>query len=521
MHRIINENENLGIIGKNGMVNNQQICVVAKSGNGKTVVTRTMQDEFFNKGYVCIYIADPKKTQEANFMRFLPEDKEHLLSLKLVGKPARITPIKHYEPFTFSTPKNKKLSDIQFFTFPIKQLGRPEFSFLLEAEADSESVGLLLKGAREITNNDGLFTFLHKIQSSIQGKKDGNKRMADPSNFFLSGTVGNMKSISEISRHFTPFKHDYMLSPENSDLNLKWRDILNDNKHVHIFNSSFVEDEKLSDFCTLTLLTQIMKNRHLSSKPVCIIIPEIRTLTPAKNEGFKSFLAANIKKQLSLCRSTGKGGVSTIACTQVFMDISENVRNSFTDVFLGALSLTDIDRISKAFSYSKPIREVLLSPDYPYSFVYVGNDEAMGHLPHMPHGMLKEERYEYFDMCKKLIPEKMKNYHDLFDIMKQSYDLEFQTFKDKTIKDRERIIQKEEEKKEGKREKGNLKAQKEIFNKRAASNKNNEEIKKALFNYLDKCDKIPANRELAEIFGFSYVTLGKWKNEWKGLQKET
>ncbi|GAG04276.1 unnamed protein product, partial [marine sediment metagenome] len=258
-------------------------------------------------------------------------------------------PVIHYEPFSFNTPRYN-LPKIKFFTFPLTEFERNDFGFLFETESDKEIIRLVLNNIQELNKDEGLYDLVNKIDKAISGRRVGGKRKANPKAFFTKTSEGTtIKSLTEIISYLIPFNKDYFLAGEDCPLNINWKEILNDNQHYHSFNTSFIKDEKMRDFVILVLLNSILRNRKLSNKPICVIIPEIRKICPQKAESHKKFLAIAVKEAMTIGRSKGEGGMSFIIDSQVYNDINKKVRDTVSKTFFGELGgLSDIDVVAKA-----------------------------------------------------------------------------------------------------------------------------------------------------------------------------
>jgi len=325
---------------------NSQVLIMAKSGGGKSLAGEGIVQKLHEHGYVVMVIADPKDELEYAYQMFTPREPYHLEHLRKIGRKPEGRKLKIYHPFVFSRKiKGRLLPDINFYTHPLKSLGRKEWGLLAETGWESETMKLLIRGSEEIGNEDGIYGFLHYIQSSIKGKKTDKVKKPDPKNFYLETGAGTIKAISEISTYLQPFKKSYFLASENCPLNLNWKEILQDQENYHVFVSNWLDDEKLKSFCVLALLEGILKNKEYLKKPLVVVIPEIRKQCPFKPEGYKKFLSESVKDSLALMRSSGRG-MSSVLDSQTFSGIDKEVRDSSNFIFLGELG-SDVDNVSK------------------------------------------------------------------------------------------------------------------------------------------------------------------------------
>lgn len=422
--------------------------VVHNSGWGKGLAAESLIEEYHRAGYVVMCLADPKKEWEMGYAQFLPKERYHLSHLKKIGKLPEKKQVKLYHPFTFALDQ-KKYPEINFYTISLKMLGRKEWSMIAETGLESDTIRLLLNASANIGDSDGLYGFLHYLEGIILGKVDSKKTYRDPKNFLLRTRSGTSKGIKDISNYLQPFKKDYFLAPQNSDFNLDWKTILTDQKHYHVFNSYWIKDDKIREFCILYLFNKIIENKAFAKKPILVFIPEIRSLTPFNPEGYKKFLAVGIKENLSMMRSMGKG-MSAILDSQVYSDVDEAVRNSATVTMLGELGgIGDAEKVGKALRYAKSLKMQLTKMEYPNSYLLVGDEGLSGFTPWFPsHGHCEPE-YSFFEQyngdedCSK----KVRSYGKLIETMKKQFIKEEEKFKDKIKKQ----IKEEKEKNEAKR----------------------------------------------------------------------
>lgn len=444
------ENTYLTLKNQYGKVLNEMIFIVAKSGYGKGLASEAILEEFHKAGYVVIALADPKDELEMAYAMFEPQENYHVDNLNLVGKHKSKKKVKLYHPFTFKIPK-RSLPEFNFYTFSLKELGRKEWSMIAETAWDTDTIKLLLNASQNITNEDGIYGFMHYLQEIVKGKIDKKKIQPDPKNFFLSVTSGTAKSIQDIANYIQPFKNDFFLTKENSPTHLNWKKILRDQEHYHVFTSHWIKDPKLKVFCVMTLFNKIVEHKHFATKPIIIFIPEIRYLTPFKPEGYQKFLAQGIKDNLSMMRSMGRG-MSCLFDTQVWSGVDEEVRNSATTTLIGELGgASDKEKLSKANRYGKEQQKLLSKQEAQNTYMIQGKEDLGGIRIWFPSHMHKEPQYNFFEQFRKHNPEGLKSYNDLIDAKKKE-------IKDEEAKYRDRIKQQSIRKK---REEERIKKEKE------------------------------------------------------------
>lgn len=515
-----------------GKGKNDFTFIYSKSGWGKTLLVESLMEVYKSLGYVVIVLSDVKDSFEFMYAMFEPKDKVHLEQLRIIGKPKKKYDCKIYHPFTFSLPKNKLLPEINFYGFSLKELRRSEWSMLSENAFENETIRLLLNTTSILNNSDGLYSFLHKIQESVTGKKEKKKFKADPKAFYLNTAIGTGTGLKEVASYLLPYKKDYFLLPDNSPIKLDFKTLINDNKHYHLFSTKWINDDKAKEFCILTLLNGIVRTaKNHAKKPILVVLPEIRFLTPNRPEGYKKFLAEGIKKNLSVMRNIGRG-ISGIFDSQVWIDVDDGVKNSATVSFYGELGgEQDIDRVVKANRFDKEIseklRKMVEEPSDPFHcYIKKGNEKDPGVFRgFFPGHCHNEERYDFFELYKMEYFEKMRTYDKLIDFMKSELKAEEKKFKEKAKNQEKKEDEEERLKKEQKNDSGNKKQElekkaervKEIENK---SKEQNMRLCHEIYNdeSLDKRDR--SYRKIGEKLKLNHMTVKKYINDYGQLLEQ-
>lgn len=437
-----------------GRARTQQIGIYAGSGYGKSLNEEGLAEAYYDAGFIVIYLGDGMKGEEEGaYAMFEPEARYHLDLLKKEGKKARKVPVKLYHPFTFNIP-NILLPDYNFFTLPIKDLGRSDYSMLAETQSDSDTIRILQQASTNLPKDAGIYQLLHDIQFLIKGKKKNDSISSTSNNFYLNVTAGTAKSMQDIANLFQPFRNDYFLVSENCPLNLDLQKILSDNQSIHFFSTRFFNDPKMKEFVILAILNKILEYKDYAKHPVCIIIPEIRKLCPDRAIGYQKFLSEAIKEALSTMRSQGKGGFSSILSSQSWNDTDQGIRDSHSVTILGKLNLNDIDKISKVMGYNKERRGELADPPGVNSWLIVGKEGLDWWHFFLPSWCHAEPEYQFDNMFKKHYSEKMKRPTEIIEFMKNQMNDEEEKFmlkaKREEEKERELIEQKKREREESK-----------------------------------------------------------------------
>lgn len=484
-----------------------QCQIYAKSGYGKGLASEMLVEKWKEAtNGIVLYIADPKNEAEATFCQYLPKERYHTERLKLDGVIPKTYSAKVYHPFTFNIPEGF-LPEINFFTLSIKDMSREEWSILAETSFDSETIKLLMRVSHDLKKNDGLFNFLHEIQRLVKGVKNKKLSNYDPKNFYLSVGAGTSKSITEVAGLLSPFKTNYFLRKDSCDLKLDWKNILTDNKNYHVFLSMWLKDEKLQQFMVLSLLKQVIENRHFAKKPILLVIPEIRVLCPIYPQGYKLFLSTALTNALSTIRSMGRG-IFSLSDSQNWEGTDKGVKGSATITFFGELSTSDSEAVCKAMQYQRPIREQLQSMNYRNSYLMAGKENENAFRFFYPSHRHKEADYNWIETYKEFFSDKMVRYSELKKQMQKEIEKEEEEIRIRV----EKILQEElaqiENKKNNKEEKKEKPVKKEV-----EEDKDKQTIKKLCHEMftntlLDKKDR--TFRAIGRKLNINHLTVKKY-----------
>ncbi len=498
--------------------------IVAKPGWGKSTAMESLMEVYHDLGYTILILNDVKEMWELGYAMFEPTAGYHLDSLRHDGKPIRSRKVKLYHPFTFNIPSNKKLPEINFYGFPINEIGREEFSMITESPNESETIRLFMNASATLKKGEGLYKFVHNIEDSVIGnKKDKTKIKPDPHLFNLRITQATAKGLQEVASQMLPFSRDYMLSPSDSELNLNWDKIFNDQEHYHLFGSCWLggkqKDKKIKQWVILALLKSIIRNIDDYAKhPILIVIQEIRELLPLRPKGYKEFLSSGMRDVFSVIRNKGRG-VSATFCSQLWWDLSPEVRGTITQTMLGEMAdATDLEKLSKARKLKRIYMDQLANMEYKGSFLIMGKEDQDSYSPWMPSHCHAEREYNFYDLYKKHFPEKMKSYKPLKEKMRKRFNDEKAEIY-KKIKAREKQEQQEQEEKEqakeDKKEKSEKVEEKEEQIKQLKSEKKGDKMKRA---YELKQEGL-SNRKIADKLGTTHKTIAKYLKEYEPIKE--
>jgi len=497
------------------------VGVYARSGYGKTLFISAIIEEYFRKKFTVLILNDVKDSLELGFAMFEPKKKYHLDMLHKIGKPIETKKVKIYHPFTVNLP-NTKLPDMNIYGLSLKNLNRNQWSLIAESGNESETIRLLLNASTHMNKSDGLFSFLHQIEETVIGKKKTKTELkANPKLFHLRITPSTAKGLQQVASYLLPFQRDYFLLPEDSKLQLDWKTILNDNSSYHLFTTKWIKDEKIKQFCILSLLEEIVRNIDYATKPILIVINEIRFLTPERAKGYQEYLAIAIRKRLSVLRNMGRG-VSGIFDSQVWVDCDAGVKASFTKNFFGELaSASDIEKLSKALKYRREVSDKLKRMELRNSYMVQGSEDEDPFVCWFPgHGHCESD-LDFFEEYSKYFHDRMKSYKGLKEEMKKLYKEEETKIKDK-IKNREKKEKKEVEEIQERREKNrNKNKDVEVVKEKVNLLKDEllEERMKRTWEIKQQSPEL-SNRKIGLILGINHITVKKYLEKYKPIAEE-
>ena len=490
----------------NKVLPEQRMCF-AKSGRGKGL----FGEQFIEKwkqatGGIVLCIADPKREAEYSFVQYEPLEPYHVNQLKSDGAKPTKHSCKLYHPFSFNVPKSY-LPDINFFTLPLKEMGREEWSILSEKSWDSESIRILLRTAESLGRNEGLVEFLLHVEKMVEGKKKKKKVSRDPKNFGLKVGGGTSKSTVEIAGLLHPFKVNYFLRKETCPYKLDWKSILTDTENYHVFLSMWLKDDKLREFMVLTLLEQIIKNRHYAKKQILIVIPEILVLCPRNPQGYKFFLSQAITNKLSTMRSQGRG-ISSFLDSQNWSGTSDEIKGSATITYFGGLSTKDGEVVCKAMNYKRDTREQLQNMKLNH-YLKAGEEDFGLLRGFFPRHMHKEPQYNWIEMYHRYFPGNEKKYDEITKFMRSELKEEEKIISD-LIKKEEELYRQEYERKIKSKESKNPEPKKLIDTDKNLKMKLIYEMR----NDENLSNKEKSWRNIGLKFETTHVTAKKYYNQY-------
>jgi hypothetical protein len=429
------------------------------------IVHNTMNAEqivnlYYRNGYTVISLSDVKDGVEFGFSMFRPTAPYHLAKLNQFGCPIETIPTKIYHPFSFDLPKNEKLPDFNIYTLNIKTIGRNDIGFLAETKENKRSIQILLDTIQKLGKEEGIHHLIFKAEEQTESLANLTKgtikyRSDNPDDFFTRTKIGTEKTSGEMNAYFKPFIHNYAITPSDCPLNINIKEIMNDQKHYHIFTTKWIKDRRLKAFFIIHLLTQILENETFAKFPICIYLEEIRFLTPNDNEGFTSFLAEELKNTMTRMRNMGKG-YAIVSTTQVYRDVHTSVLDSFNENIFGKISsLKELEFIGKALKLptqdvnlikSLEIGEFIIRAKASYE-----DDASLQKVKmYLPPHAHKEGRYSFFEFYEHHYPELMRTFqkeHQIIQAIKDRVIQSTSELKEKENIHKKAVAQEEKEKK--------------------------------------------------------------------------
>lgn len=443
-----------------GLVDPMNILVTGSVGSGKSFCDEEILSMLHDNNYTVISLSDVKDGLEFGFCMFDPKVEWHKRKLRKFGCPQGGKPTKIYHPFSFNLPTNTKLPDINIYTLNIKSLSRIDLGFLAETNENKRSIQIILDTLSKLKKEEGLHHLIFKAEEQTENIANINKagikyRSDDPDDFFTRSKIGTEKTSGEMSAYFKQFIQDYTLTPANCPYNLNIKEIINDQKHYHVFTTKWIKDRRLKTFYILHILQQIIENETYAKYPIALYIGEIRFLTPNKSDGFTSFLAEEMKNTITRMRNMGKG-IAIISDTQVYRDVHPAVLDSFNENIFGRISsLKELEFIGKALKLNTADVNLIKSLEVGEFILKVkdeyGDESTLQKVKfYLPPHAHKEQGYSFFEFYAHEHPELLRTYNkEINDIQKIKDEIieEVMVLKDKENINKKEIVKLEREEK--------------------------------------------------------------------------
>ena len=397
--------------------------------SAKTMCTNFIVQQLHRKGRTVIHLTNVKDHKlEAGAVAFTPTILYHRQLMIKYGIQERSFSIKKYHVVCDSIPK-RNISETKFYTIPIKQINDVLIRFLLNNPSSENSVDTIKYVIKKLRPEDGLPEFFYKLgREVLQSSKniDNDIFILNKNSNFLNIKKAERFDIKIIDRAFSIFQNEgIILTPLNYKHNLDFTELLNDNKHYHIFFDIYTEDEKFRFFRTLYILEQIYKHLPYCKKKLVIVMEEITYIFRSGEEGWRAVLNARAAELISKIRSMGSG-VLIIGTTQVWSRLDRNVLNIFSKPLLGKTnSPGDIKLIAN--TYGAEIANAVVGLDRGY-FIYITSNpktkKIMGKkvlIPVTSHAH-PESGFNFEQQWKKKFPKRMKKYTNILKEVRRDYN---------------------------------------------------------------------------------------------------
>jgi hypothetical protein len=282
-------------------------------------------------------------------------------------------------------------------------------------------------------------------------------------------------------------------------------EVMNDQKHYHIFSQKWIKDKRQRSFYINNLLQQIISHKDEAKHPILIVIEEVRVLLPEISTGFTPFLAKEIAENLAKMRNTGKG-FSCLMTTQVYTQTHHEI-TAIAELVVGKLkSLREIDYISKTLHLNSTETGILTSIQTGEFVVrakaeYDTEPSLQKIRMYLPPHAHNEVGTNFFEVYENKYPEKMRDYKDL---IKEITKIKQETIDDVTIlKDKENQMKNTELKKVREEkmtvQKDRMKIElAKIQNKTEKAEETSHQLKEAVYNeYINATGKDKTFRQIA------------------------
>lgn len=411
---------------KKKIIENSMILVTGTTGSGKSVLVENLAYEYYKKGYKVIYLSNkPKSEFDTAFLTFPPFEQYHLDILEKAGikpltKQQTHSMLHLIHPLTTQIPKGK-LPPIDFFGFSLKKLSEESLASLMVGDVDSQKVRVCLNICEKLKNDENAWDMLYKMYQNITTKKDVINK--DPDDLFIPiKTMGTNTTMQNIRDSFRFIRENMFLLPHGHKKVINMQNILNDQARITILCTNWGLSKRERYFTILQCLSELEDTIRSAKYPVLLVLEEMKVLLPKRQSdkvSYEKFLSRRTRDLLSTLRSAGKG-TTIIATTQNRWDIDQSFANSFSENLFGVLNMHDKAHIRKNITTDSEIikglddlgrGEFCWWEDCVRDNVFT---KFMGYMPPFCHG---EERFNFFDVYKRIFPENLTNYSYIVDEM--------------------------------------------------------------------------------------------------------
>lgn len=496
---------------KNRVIENQLILIAGEAGTGKTVYSNTLAEELNQEGGHTIIVLTEKKGTEMDwgYRQFPPTSKEQIEALKEQEEPIATKKELQdntiiYSPLTLETKgllienknvKTEKIPPIKWYSHPISSLDEESLSCLLRGQIDDETVNTAVRNIKKLKKTDWLHELANNIRESIREKTEYEY---DAEKFGIDiGESTDKSTVKKIITGLTALRQNPFYMPEDSEYNIDMTEIINDNKHRHVFTRKFITDKRLRYLSLISDLKAI-ENALTYGKiknPICLVIEEVPYwLSRSPDTIYQKELLRLILSFQRIGRSMGLG-ITMILTTQNIQALNRQLFISCNNKRVFRLNDGDVAYLLK-YGYvttelSKRIKTLRNGQFIYWSEKRQDLEDSIRIKAYVPRYSFHKVGTNYYTEYNKYYPEKLVSYKEHFTKLE-----EFITVRDNKAKDN--IMEKIQIEKSKTQEIQIRKAIKK--NKTDETKDNNKELRKQLQIHIIKLstEKNLSYRKIAE-----------------------
>lgn len=505
-------------------ITSTQGLIMSDPGHGKTTLLESMINSFIDAGGIVIVIHDPKKKVELGFCQFNPEDiyDYHQEMLDYYGIKSKRIKVKVWHPLTVNIP-NKKIPEMQFFSFPLSSITTEDIIFLLESDQDKSNRELLTIAFSQLKKTDTIYEIMQKINAQMKRKEleKGNKfiPLPDPTRFGLLGVkVGTtIKELNKIYTSLQDWKQNPIWQPETSIYTFDPKLVFQSEIKLHIFSTQFIQNEKTDCFVTKKLLDYIVKTKKLYFQKGNVLIINDESLSKFSEEDSGIFYKQQLAKQYSvmLTRENRNNGISSATATHSLGSLNKTLlaSNPFNWLIIGkTMAKKDREALRDYYRFTSEHMDTLskleknqwMTFQFPSIPQDMSQNEGLRTIP--PPFRHCEETEDYFTIFAKEYPERMVNYHFISEELKKNMEeIESQIGKE-AVKYTQEVVDKIEKQDEEKKQKEIVKEQKreeKVAEIQAKEKTEEEKLKLQKDLYYMHYNKGMVYKELASTYGIT------------------
>lgn len=494
---------------------------IVSHNSGKSVLAAQLCYEFWNnEKRTIIFLSEKKGDPFINALCQFDNREENFIQInKYFNRQERTIPTKLYHPFTFRLDPRTKLPPIKFYTYSIKDLDADSLAIILATEPDNSFVSICEEIKNELTNKEDIWEFIWKVWQSK--RKVQTKVSTD---FVPLESESKKRPVARINRMFKPFRTDFFIQPENTETNIDYIQILNDEKHWHFFGNEWIEEKKntyLDLYLRLKGIDQALASGKVKNQ-VVLVLEEIKFLLPNKEQFvqtiYQKILAQKVVELLQRLRTK----CSVIMTMQSIFDTDLRVINTVMSWILFKPPINDIKRLAKDFGFGQDDQNMLYSLKFGGEFtLWAVESKAEGETQKLPDKKFKAflppfmvagQGDSFFKIYEEEHQELMQNNIELYNIMKQRL---IEAEEKKTQRERE-YYQKLEEEEKKKKEKATDSKEVEVLKEKVKEGqKRSKEETMRLCWEIKQANPELSLRKLAEKVNISHTQFDTYVKAYK------